>query len=199
MSEPCYPVFADRQSRLETFSDWYLISDVLSVASLVDSGFFYVNEPGTFDCTKCFYCGLTMTDWQLTDRPLHEHIKYRFGCEYIREKYGYQYCLQILESLSVNAVENHYQILDAGSLLNIDFVNRDASPYDPPAEYRFISDSSDEEEPVLRDLTCKICYQRGISRALLHCGHTTCSCSLASRKCPFCRAEIVNRVKLYFS
>ena len=45
---------------------------------------------------------------------------------------------------------------------------------------------------------CGICMDRKKEIAFSPCGHTVCrECSLLVTDCPFCRAQIENKIKLY--
>ncbi|XP_021361235.1 baculoviral IAP repeat-containing protein 7-B-like isoform X1 [Mizuhopecten yessoensis] len=59
-----------------------------------------------------------------------------------------------------------------------------------------------EENQKLKDeRTCKICMDEEVSVLFLPCGHMACcaSCSVSVKDCPICRADIVQRVKAYWS
>ncbi|XP_060069818.1 death-associated inhibitor of apoptosis 2-like [Ylistrum balloti] len=59
-----------------------------------------------------------------------------------------------------------------------------------------------EENQKLKDeRTCKICMDEEVSILFLPCGHMACcaGCSVSVQDCPICRADIVQRIKAYWS
>lgn len=66
--------FADR---LKTFKTW---SKTQSPQSLAAAGFFKHNAG--IDDVQCFCCGIRIFDWEPTDDPLTEHLRWSKNCEF---------------------------------------------------------------------------------------------------------------------
>lgn len=59
-----------------------------------------------------------------------------------------------------------------------------------------------KENQTLKDeRTCKICMDEEVSVVFLPCGHIACcaGCSVNVKDCPICRADIVQKIKAYWS
>lgn len=49
-----------------------------SITALARAGFFFVHED--LDTVQCFYCGVQIYQWEATDDPVMEHLKYAPDC-----------------------------------------------------------------------------------------------------------------------
>lgn len=63
--------------RLLSFKTWKLSSPTAS--DLSKSGFFYTNS---LDTVTCFYCKLQLGQWNSTDVPQNEHLKFSPSCTF---------------------------------------------------------------------------------------------------------------------
>lgn len=75
-----YPMYQDMQSRRRTFSSWNENS-APALDHIIMSGMFYA---GYADCVRCFYCGVGLKHWLVTDDVTTEHVRWRPGCAYLR-------------------------------------------------------------------------------------------------------------------
>ena len=73
-----YPTFASLQAREKTFNTWPAKQ---ATNEMIEAGFFY---SGKSDVVYCFYCGLGLHEWEQSDEPRAEHIKWSKHCGYIR-------------------------------------------------------------------------------------------------------------------
>lgn len=72
--------FTSLKQRLRTFTsnNW---SKVQTPESLARAGFFRTQDAG-HDDVQCFSCGIRIFDWDPTDEPLDEHIRWSQGCKF---------------------------------------------------------------------------------------------------------------------
>ncbi|KAK0063297.1 baculoviral IAP repeat-containing protein 3 [Biomphalaria pfeifferi] len=76
--------YAVKQKRLETFTSWPR-DHHLSPEDLVEAGFYYA---GYGDCSRCFFCGGGLRNWEDSDDVWVEHARWFPKCAYLREKLG---------------------------------------------------------------------------------------------------------------
>uniref|UniRef100_A0A2C9M3H7 Uncharacterized protein n=1 Tax=Biomphalaria glabrata TaxID=6526 RepID=A0A2C9M3H7_BIOGL len=76
--------YAVKQKRLETFASWPR-DHHLRPEDLVEAGFYYA---GYGDCSRCFFCGGGLRNWDDQDDVWVEHARWFPKCAYIREKLG---------------------------------------------------------------------------------------------------------------
>ncbi|KAI8742863.1 baculoviral IAP repeat-containing protein 7 isoform X1 [Biomphalaria glabrata] len=81
---PKRPEYALAIKRLETFVSWPR-DHHLSPEELVDAGFYYA---GYGDCTRCFYCGGGLRNWEEDDNVWVEHARWFSKCAFLRQKMG---------------------------------------------------------------------------------------------------------------
>ncbi|KAK3742794.1 hypothetical protein RRG08_060743 [Elysia crispata] len=72
---PKRPEFSTYASRLMTFLDWPQ-DHPLTQEELARHGFYYA---GYFDCTRCYYCGGAIRNWEPDDDVQLEHARW-FSC-----------------------------------------------------------------------------------------------------------------------
>ncbi|XP_046548095.1 baculoviral IAP repeat-containing protein 3-like [Haliotis rubra] len=72
-----YITFAQR---LSSFVGWPLTGDIHSSRNMSMAGFFYI---GSADRARCFYCALTLRDWDTNDDPIFTHKQWSPQCGYI--------------------------------------------------------------------------------------------------------------------
>ncbi len=75
-----YQQFVVFTKRMDTFDAWPLKVDLQSPSNMALSGFFYI---GSADRARCFYCGLTLRDWDINDDPFAVHLQWSPKCQYI--------------------------------------------------------------------------------------------------------------------
>ncbi|XP_046335152.1 baculoviral IAP repeat-containing protein 2-like [Haliotis rufescens] len=80
-----YSSFADQVKRLGTFEAWPLKLDIHSPQNMAAAGFFYI---GSADRARCFYCGVTLRDWDTGDDPFDAHLQWSPRCEYIQHTHN---------------------------------------------------------------------------------------------------------------
>ena len=78
---PICPEFSSLNSRLESFQAWPLQSP--TVEELASAGFFYT---GPDDEVECFWCGITLWNWEPEHKPFIEHKQCSSDCPFLREK-----------------------------------------------------------------------------------------------------------------
>ncbi|GFR02900.1 hypothetical protein TNCT_227411 [Trichonephila clavata] len=76
--KPRRPQMSDLKSRLLTYKGWPLI--MLSSKQLAECGFYYT---GVLDVVTCFYCNISLGNWEINDDPLTEHEKFFPHCGYL--------------------------------------------------------------------------------------------------------------------
>ena len=93
--EPKYSYYLRLQSRIDSFSVevWHqhpisrTDSPLLKPDSLAKAGFYY---SGTDDNVMCFWCGLGLNHWEVTDDPIAEHVRYAPRCTWLLRLLGRQ-------------------------------------------------------------------------------------------------------------
>lgn len=80
----CVPYFLkslmlNESERLRTFSScyWPYETNFISVEEIAKSGFYFAD---TSDETTCAFCGLQLHKWQIGDKPILNHFKYKPYC-----------------------------------------------------------------------------------------------------------------------
>ena len=138
-----HPEFSQERVRIDSFSNWYLCSESLNAATLAEAGLFYCPENGRVDCARCFHCGLMLTEWIPTDKPLIEHIRWSFNCDYLFTKFGRDF---IVSEFRKTFTYIPPSLSDPAShILNKNFFE--------------IPKDSYQDEICDGDLLCKICYK----------------------------------------
>lgn len=73
------PDYNSEEERLNSYKDWPVPH--LDPARLAAAGFYYSGEG---DAVTCFECKLTISDWEMGDKPLTEHQRWQEDCRFIR-------------------------------------------------------------------------------------------------------------------
>lgn len=81
--EPCHKHLANFYVRLRTFSKWPKQMRP-SAEELTQAGFSYRFEG---DVTSCFFCGVTVHNWEEDDNAFVEHKKWSPTCKYLNMIY----------------------------------------------------------------------------------------------------------------
>jgi len=126
--------YATTESRRRTYEEWPK-DHHMSVDDLVRCFFYYA---GYADCTRCFYCGGGLIDWELDDHPMVEHARWFPKCGMLRFKMGQNF---------VNAVQALHAVRDTITMKDVE---------DTLAEWKMSSspllpeESSIEHDPSVR-------------------------------------------------
>ncbi|KAK6994251.1 E3 ubiquitin-protein ligase XIAP-like isoform X1 [Biomphalaria glabrata] len=117
---PKSPEYAHKIKRLQTFAAWPRYHH-LTPDELVEAGFF---SAGSGDCTRCFFCGGGLRNWEEEDDVWVEHARWFPRCYYLRHKMGQEFIdiVQDLHSqLDQITIDHIKQRLDPQSnFLNMD-------------------------------------------------------------------------------
>ncbi|XP_013918863.1 PREDICTED: baculoviral IAP repeat-containing protein 1 [Thamnophis sirtalis] len=70
--------YKEMESRLESFSNWPFYCKEIQPALLADAGFFFT---GKNDTVQCFCCNGWLKNWEETDDPWQEHVKFYPHCK----------------------------------------------------------------------------------------------------------------------
>lgn len=72
----------NESERLETFSTsfWPYEKSFVSVEEIAKSGFYFA---GSWDETTCAFCDLKLCKWQIDDKPILDHFKYKPYCPFL--------------------------------------------------------------------------------------------------------------------
>ncbi|KAK7477658.1 hypothetical protein BaRGS_00031136 [Batillaria attramentaria] len=94
-----YPMYQDMASRRRSFPHW---DDRRAppLDQLILCGMFYA---GYADCVRCFYCGVGLKHWEVTDDVWTEHVRWRPSCGYLRAVKGDDYIRRTLTQLGREA------------------------------------------------------------------------------------------------
>ncbi|KAL8575553.1 hypothetical protein ACOMHN_059617 [Nucella lapillus] len=79
-----YPMFQSMAIRRRTFPRWD-DSQAPPLDDVILSGMFYA---GYADCVRCFYCGVGLKHWVVSDDVWDEHVRWRPECGYLRAVKG---------------------------------------------------------------------------------------------------------------
>lgn len=71
-------------NRLESYSEVWSLENNANPIELAEAGFYYM---GFDDNVKCFSCDLILSEWNIGDDPMDEHLKHSTKCEYINSIY----------------------------------------------------------------------------------------------------------------
>jgi hypothetical protein len=142
--------------------------------ALVEAGFFYTEE---VDLCKCYYCGLNIASWAVTDVPWVEHAIWSTKCEFLILMKGQPFIDRVRSAATnrkaLKAIEQETaKVHDKQIVIN-------SNP----------------------KLTCKICLEEEMRLVFQPCGHfcACVDCGLQVLTCPICRVEIKSWIKLYLS
>uniref|UniRef100_A0A2C9K5T4 RING-type domain-containing protein n=1 Tax=Biomphalaria glabrata TaxID=6526 RepID=A0A2C9K5T4_BIOGL len=81
---PKRPEYALKSKRLETFSSWPR-DHHLTAHELSEAGFYYA---GYGDCTRCYFCGGGLRNWEDEDDIWVEHTRWFPKCAFLKQKMG---------------------------------------------------------------------------------------------------------------
>ncbi|XP_041369490.1 baculoviral IAP repeat-containing protein 7-A-like [Gigantopelta aegis] len=75
--------FSDYTKRLDSFRHWTAVFPHQSPQHMAKEGFFFL---GTLDRVRCFYCGITLRDWDEEDDPYEAHLEWSEDCNFIKQR-----------------------------------------------------------------------------------------------------------------
>ena len=140
--------YARYESRLATFKTWskQMYPDVESLAK---AGFIYT---GTGDVTSCYWCGVTLEDWEKSDNAWMEHRWWSPKCFYLT-------CDKLKEFIAMGCLPDCHRLLNKTT-------NKFSSCFGCPARRQWAFWTRDEYStlPCLPDCPrqkrCMMCAQR---------------------------------------
>ncbi|XP_033740533.1 baculoviral IAP repeat-containing protein 2-like [Pecten maximus] len=91
-----HPKYCDFEVRLASFTDWpsQLKQQPRQMSK---AGFFYI---GVGDKVQCYWCGTVLKDWEPTDDPVLEHIRWSATCSWMVILKGEKVIQEIINSQS---------------------------------------------------------------------------------------------------
>ncbi|XP_069139199.1 baculoviral IAP repeat-containing protein 8-like [Argopecten irradians] len=91
-----YPAYCDFEKRFASFIDWpaQLRQQPRQMSK---AGFFYV---GVGDKVQCFWCGTVLKDWEPTDDPVLEHVRWSANCSWMLILKGEKFIQEVVTSQS---------------------------------------------------------------------------------------------------
>uniref|UniRef100_A0A8W8JLJ2 RING-type domain-containing protein n=1 Tax=Magallana gigas TaxID=29159 RepID=A0A8W8JLJ2_MAGGI len=209
---PSYAILAER---ISTFKGWPT-GMIPSPSDMAQAGFFY---SGYGDCTRCFFCGGGLRNWEAGDNPWFEHARWFPSCAFIRQIKGQEFIDLVQKRVTELENQEEVESLQASSPYNTDLTslenhsNTDShlnSNVDDQTSLDELENNSNhisdelsslkQENTSLKDqILCKICMEKNVSIAFLPCGHLACceDCAPAMRKCPICREFVRGTVKTF--
>lgn len=169
-----YPRYRITSERMRTFRMWP-ISMKLKPEELCDAGFFY---SGQSDNVICFSCGVEINKWGENDNPWVEHKNLlEKDCSYLK--------------LNSDKLEENQKKFDHEEKLR-----------STAGETRNVHENCEKEKEIGEESMCKICFSNKSSIVFLPCKHVAvcgqCVYGI-DNKCPICRAEIIEKIKLYYA
>lgn len=166
----CDEKYAVEANRLMSFSDWPKALEQ-TPSELSKAGFYYT---GRGDMVICFSCGGGLKDWIPGDVPWEQHGMFFQNCQYVNLVKGEEFVKHMREKLQ--SEENRSE------------------------ENRSLPTTLEEKIESNNDL-CSICVGNRCDIAFIPCGHVcVCKeCVFGLKKCPICRIETLEILKLFFS
>lgn len=193
------PDFKEVNARLASFKEWP-IALKQRPKDLVYAGFYYL---GMGDRVRCYSCGGGLRNWNETDDPLSEHMKYYPDCEFIKYMRNEAGPSSELKTIVDNSVINELNILDKPTtqsdncseyFRNLELATTSTSGTDMNIKQRSKYQTDDEKS------LCVLCSNDKFDTAFYPCGHVlACKlCAISVTNCPMCRTTIDGILKIYF-
>nr|AFS51999.1 inhibitor of apoptosis protein [Dendrolimus kikuchii nucleopolyhedrovirus] len=186
-----YNCMSNVQARVNTFADhWPAVLRGL-VSSIADAGLFY---SGRGDETVCFFCDCRVHEWRIDDDAWRRHALANPQCYFVTAIKGDDFCSS--SSSSSNSFNAKTTVItddddddDTNTAVNENVnavVVHSGEPVDSESSY-FSG-------------VCTVCWERQRDAVLLPCRHF-CTCIQCyfglKNKCPTCRREVVDFIKVY--
>lgn len=158
----------------------------VSPVELARAGFFYSLRGDKVICAFCRGC---LDGWKPEDDPFYRHTITFLFCPYVTGvDIGNE---PIRDHPSLPLIRFPKPIYDT--------VIHSQSPSDMAVPYALPDNKASEPSSIPENIICKICRSNTIEVFFLPCGHSlscrTCSKRLIS--CPYCRAQVCARHRLY--
>ncbi|XP_070202759.1 baculoviral IAP repeat-containing protein 7-B-like [Littorina saxatilis] len=168
---------------------------------IADAGLYYA---GYADCTRCFFCGGGLKNWEAPDDPWIEHARHFPKCTYIRVRKGHRFVELVQmknkagEQLSLEDIETAMRALDIDDSREINTTNTNTTTSTTTTTTTSdetplnIDQLEVENEELKTRLICKICMDKHSCVVFLPCGHlAVCfECAVVLTHCPICRGRI---------
>ena len=201
-----HPNYASLSSRMESYAECDF-----STPQFPEAGLFYT---GSGDSVTCFSCGGTLSDWQIDDEPMEEHI-FWFGdeCKFLLERYDKKHTEMMICARKMRyatlwddqkpkisklfriALNQHSRsrIYEEMELT----LNRLIYNHKPPTHD--VEELREKVEALKEDKCCKICLTGERNTLFLPCVHfVSCNrCGTLLKDCPLCKKHIVSTLKIY--
>jgi hypothetical protein len=166
------------QTRINTFAECWPGVLAHMVETIAKAGLFYENRG---DETRCFYCDCVVKQWGLNDDPWHKHAVANPYCYFvvsIKDK---------KENHPMN--DNNHNGQQQSHTINNDNTVAALS-----------SSSSSSLLPL--SFECKVCLEKLCDTVLMPCRHL-CVCINCyfelDQKCPTCRQDVCDFIKIFVS
>ncbi|AOT85579.1 iap1 [Cyclophragma undans nucleopolyhedrovirus] len=172
-----YSCMSNVQARVNTFADhWPAVLRGL-VTDIADAGLFY---NGRGDETVCFFCDCRVHEWHAGDDAWRRHALANSQCYFLVSVKGAEFCNNLNIAVSTN------------------FKNEDDSGGDDDDDADNNNDSKRVDDATYH--VCTVCWERQRDAVLLPCRHfcICVQCYFGLRdKCPTCRQEVVDFIKVF--
>lgn len=106
-SKPKRPEYASEEKRFASFAGWSC--DYVTPSDLTKSGLF---RTGNDDCTRCFYCGGGLRNWQPSDDVWVEHARWFPKCEFLRQQIGQAFIDTVQEIVKEDGILTFENVID---------------------------------------------------------------------------------------
>lgn len=91
-NQPAFQQYVNSEERKHTFNTWGL--SVKTPDELIDAGFFYTKCE---DEVRCFYCSVTLKQWNPNDQPWVEHARESPTCPFVLREHGSFFVDQVIQ------------------------------------------------------------------------------------------------------
>lgn len=189
----CYPIFPEMINFFDRQNTFYSkFSKILfpiewphknmSINELIYCGFFFRHVG---DAVTCFWCAVTLGEWQCGSVPRFEHFQKSPRC---------RVALHLVDMEEMVSLKKGEIGLKSKQLCE-NFEGR----FTPSRERTMETENDVTGED--KDSTCVVCLEKKRTILFLNCKHFVCceSCSLEikSDNCPVCRQSIVSKIKVF--
>jgi hypothetical protein len=107
--QPKRSEYALNADRLETYTKWP-INSRLKPEDLAAAGFYYA---GYGDCTRCFFCGGGLRNWEDEDDIWVEHARWFPTCTYVCQHMGAAFVEKVQELNKTHAVITYPLVIES--------------------------------------------------------------------------------------
>lgn len=195
---PLFPNFATHEARIYSYKTWPTMLKP-EPKKLSEAGFFYT---GREDQTICFYCGGGLRDWNNSDEPWVEHVKWFPKCKFVLLVKGINYdkhqdCGSTRQSLDADPITDTPQHVN-DSTRQSRASSKSCRVTCPQPQCNVVKS---EEVEDYKSGICKICYTDEVGVVFLPCGHlVTCvKCAPSLTVCAICRQSVMSTIRVFLS